>query len=40
MNILVHTKEVESKETSRKERRTLSDICNNGKGEQKKCMNP
>jgi len=27
MNIHVHTKEVERKEASRKERRTLSDIC-------------
>ena len=40
MNILVHTKEIERKEASRKERRTLSDICNNKEGEQMKCMNP
>jgi len=29
MNILVHPKEVEKKEASRKERRTLSDIYKN-----------
>jgi len=40
MNILVHTKEVERKETSRKERRTLRDIYENHKGEQRKYMNP
>jgi len=38
-NIHVHTKEVERKETSRKESRTLSDICNRKYKNKRKVWN-
>jgi len=39
-NIHVHTKEVERKETSRKERRTLSEICNRKDKNKRKVGTP